>query len=197
MVFFTLRGDLDMHGLIVSIILGLFALALLFPKLRERIVSYWAPDEGNCVTTVERAVELQEQNGQAWLRRKTMQRCTCFSFYASFATIVLWFGYLAIGSGEVWGVDLYMWAMDRPLRWPTLVLCAIALILNRIAYGIPIGNPQARMAPEVLIYAPRRLADVGFVIVQILAEFTMLCVLYLAPLMMVFEIAALISIGKD
>lgn len=189
-VFFTLRGDFDVRGLIISTILGLLALALLFPKLRDRIIGYWVSDEGNHVTTVEPVVELQEPKGRVWLRRGTMQRCIYFSFYASFATIILWFGYLAAGGGEVWGIDLRMWAMDRPLRWPTLVLSAITLALNRIAYGIPIGNPQARMFPEILIYAPRCLTDVGVVILRILAEFAMLCVLYLAPLMMIFEITA-------
>lgn len=193
---FMVRQDpSDVRGYAAVAIFATLGLALMFPKLRTRVLDYWFSQPAPQAPPSPRPDDEPEPGRVVWLTRRTSQKWTKAAIAASFATIALWIAYLATGGGEVFGVDLRLWAKSQPLRWPALGLLGAHMILLRLAYGIQLGS--GRMVPEVLIYAPRTVIEFVPVVLRALTEMVGKAGIYIGLISMVFEVFAFTQIGRN
>jgi hypothetical protein len=117
--------------------------------------------------------------------------------YAAWAAAPLTFVALLIYSTtslpDQWGFHFATWARTGSLRIPLLVCVLSRFTLARIVYGIPIGNPEKRMLPDILAYQPHTIKEAGQTFLALFVIVLTLAVLYLGQLLIFVEVYGILT----
>jgi len=94
---------------------------------------------------------------------------------------------------DQWGFHFGTWAEKSFLVSPMIVFSLLNIILSKILYGIPIGNPKRKMVPDIMAYHPRNLRETGRAFLVLLNALLTLTVVYLAQLLIFVELFGIFS----